>query len=87
MRTVQRCLLAGLLALFSAMTVSAEAPRPNVILFLVDEMGWMDSGAYGSRYYETLVGWAGMNRDGHGATTLFAQALWACSLSTATDAR
>jgi arylsulfatase A-like enzyme len=27
--------------------------RPNVVLFVVDDMGWMDSGAYGSRYYET----------------------------------
>lgn len=27
--------------------------RPNVILFLVDDMGWMDSGVYGSTYYET----------------------------------
>ncbi|MGE3779288.1 MAG: sulfatase, partial [Pirellulaceae bacterium] len=27
--------------------------RPNVVLFLVDDMGWMDCGAYGSRYYET----------------------------------
>lgn len=26
---------------------------PNVILFLVDDMGWMDSSAYGSTYYET----------------------------------
>lgn len=31
-----------------------EAPsRPNIILFLVDDMGWMDCGAYGSKYYET----------------------------------
>lgn len=29
------------------------AEKPNVILFLVDDMGWMDSGAYGSEYYET----------------------------------
>ncbi len=29
------------------------ASRPNVVLFLVDDMGWMDSGVYGSRYYET----------------------------------
>ncbi len=29
------------------------AKRANVVLFLVDDMGWMDSGAYGSRYYET----------------------------------
>ncbi len=27
--------------------------RPNVVLFLVDDMGWMDCGAYGSRYYQT----------------------------------
>lgn len=27
--------------------------RPNVVLFLVDDMGWMDSEPYGSRYYET----------------------------------
>ena len=29
------------------------AERPNVVLFLVDDMGWMDSSAYGSKYYET----------------------------------
>lgn len=27
--------------------------KPNIILFLVDDMGWMDCGAYGSKYYET----------------------------------
>ncbi len=34
---------------------SAEraAGKPNVIVFLVDDMGWMDCGAYGSKYYET----------------------------------
>jgi arylsulfatase A-like enzyme len=32
----------------------AKAPiRPNIVLFLVDDMGWMDCGAYGSKYYET----------------------------------
>lgn len=35
-------------------TVSTAAERrPNVVLFLVDDMGWMDSAPYGSRYYET----------------------------------
>lgn len=29
------------------------AKRPNVILFLVDDMGWMDCEPYGSEYYET----------------------------------
>jgi len=36
---------------FSAL-VAADA-QPNVVLFLVDDMGWMDSGVYGSQYYET----------------------------------
>jgi arylsulfatase A-like enzyme len=27
--------------------------QPNVVLFLVDDMGWRDCGAYGSTYYET----------------------------------
>ena len=27
--------------------------KPNVILFLVDDMGWMDSTPYGSKYYDT----------------------------------
>ena len=27
--------------------------RPNVVFFVVDDMGWMDSNVYGSRYYET----------------------------------
>ena len=31
----------------------AAPSKPNVIVFLVDDMGWMDCGAYGSQYYET----------------------------------
>lgn len=31
----------------------AKAVKPNVILFLVDDMGWMDSTPYGSKYYDT----------------------------------
>ncbi len=34
-------------------TWAEPAQRPNVILFLVDDMGWMDCGAYGSKYYDT----------------------------------
>ena len=37
-----------------AAAADAATPRKlNVVLFLVDDMGWMDSGAYGSKYYET----------------------------------
>lgn len=32
---------------------AAEAARPNVILFLVDDMGRMDCEPYGSKYYDT----------------------------------
>ena len=35
-----------------AVAVSA-ASKPNIIFFLVDDMGWMDCGAYGSQYYKT----------------------------------
>ena len=31
----------------------AAKRQPNIVLFLVDDMGWMDCGAYGSKYYET----------------------------------
>lgn len=42
------------LALLFALIIPAQASdQPNVVLFLVDDMGWMDSGAYGSKYYET----------------------------------
>jgi len=27
--------------------------KPNVIYFLVDDLGWTDLGCYGSQYYET----------------------------------
>lgn len=31
----------------------AEADRPNILLILIDDMGWMDIGCAGSTYYET----------------------------------
>jgi arylsulfatase A-like enzyme len=43
-----------ILALAAAATFpSPAANNPNVILFLVDDMGWMDCEPYGSKYYET----------------------------------
>ncbi len=38
---------------FGQFATSQPQTRPNVVLFLVDDMGWMDCGAYGSQYYET----------------------------------
>jgi arylsulfatase A-like enzyme len=51
--------IAPLAALFlsfaaGASILAADArEKPNIVLFLVDDMGWMDCGVYGSRYYET----------------------------------
>lgn len=45
-----------MLCVLSPLTwLSAAEPsrKPNVIVFLVDDMGWRDCGAYGSKYYET----------------------------------
>jgi len=39
--------------LFAATCAFGADRRHNVIVFLVDDMGWMDCGAYGSKYYET----------------------------------
>jgi arylsulfatase A-like enzyme len=35
------------------LTPAPCADKPNIVLFLVDDMGWMDSTPYGSKYYET----------------------------------
>lgn len=32
---------------------AAEPARPNVVFFLVDDLGWRDVGCYGSSFYET----------------------------------
>lgn len=43
-----------LTAWWAAQGACLAAERPlNVVLFLVDDMGWMDSSVYGSTYYDT----------------------------------
>ena len=49
-------LLAGMMLTTAKNVFAAEhqsAVKPNIVLFLVDDMGWMDCGVYGSKYYET----------------------------------
>ncbi len=47
-------------SLITALTLSATLPvaisnaaPPNILFFLVDDMGWKDAGCYGSNLYET----------------------------------
>lgn len=46
-------LLAVLLACLGPQAAPPGDAPPNVVLFLVDDMGWRDAGFQGSRYYET----------------------------------
>ena len=39
--------------LLALSTAPADTPRPNVILILVDDLGWADLGCSGSTFYET----------------------------------
>jgi len=56
-RTFISTLAAGGASLLAAGSPSPLAegtqPRPNIVFFLVDDLGWMDIGAYGSSFYET----------------------------------
>jgi arylsulfatase A-like enzyme len=38
---------------YSAGHLSAADTPPNIIVMLIDDMGWTDLGCYGSKYYET----------------------------------
>ena len=49
-------LVAAMMLASAKNLIAAEdqsAAKPNIVLFLVDDMGWMDSTPYGSKYYET----------------------------------
>lgn len=55
-REFLRCTLVGAGAAMAADALEGAPDRPrrpNVLFFLVDDMGWMDSSVYGSKYYES----------------------------------
>lgn len=54
-RPLQTLLAVSLVAFlpWTSPELEAAEKKPNIVLFLVDDMGWMDSGVYGSEYYET----------------------------------
>jgi arylsulfatase A-like enzyme len=49
---MKRILLA-LLTICICGTAHAEDRKPNIIFILADDLGWTDTGCYGSKYYET----------------------------------
>lgn len=46
-------ILVGMLAALLLAQCKTEQRPPNVVLFLVDDLGWRDVGCYGSAFYET----------------------------------
>ncbi len=45
---------AGLLfTIDTAPAATAATPKPNIVFFLIDDLGWADIGCFGSKYYET----------------------------------
>ena len=60
---------------------NATAKHPNIVLFLIDDMGWSDSTVYGSTYYET-PSMERLAREGMKFTSAYLQPL--CSPTRAT---
>lgn len=55
-RRFLRCILVVLLfgtCLGVTPTVMGNEGKPNVVFFLIDDMGWTDAGCFGSKFYET----------------------------------
>lgn len=42
-----------LLVTFSTATTASAAEKPNIVFFLIDDLGWKDAGFMGSKYYQT----------------------------------
>jgi arylsulfatase A-like enzyme len=40
-------------AILCSLSVADEHTQPNIVLFLIDDLGWMDIGCQGSTYYRT----------------------------------
>ncbi|MFT5239469.1 MAG: arylsulfatase A-like enzyme/lysophospholipase L1-like esterase [Candidatus Promineifilaceae bacterium] len=52
-RTFSAAAVLAVLATCVSASLAAEKPRPNIVFFLIDDLGWADVGCYGSTFYET----------------------------------
>jgi arylsulfatase A len=52
-RYLMMCLLTLMGFVLTANTRGAQTDKTNVVLILIDDMGWKDVGCYGSDYYQT----------------------------------
>ena len=71
-------------AFLSALSLSAKeecGQSPNVVMFLIDDLGWNDFGCYGSRFYQTPT----IDSLAH-AGVLFTDGYAACTVSSPTRA-
>lgn len=71
-------------ALLPVVSLSAKEKverSPNIIVFLIDDMGWNDLGCYGSKFYQT----PNMDRLAQSGA-LFTDAYAACTVSSPTRA-
>ena len=46
-------LLISVTVFYSCKAQAEQKKQPNIIFFLVDDLGWTDLGCYGSSFYET----------------------------------
>ena len=49
----------SLLSVVSLFAQHGETSGPNIVMFLIDDLGWNDFGCYGSKFYQTrqLIVW------------------------------
>jgi arylsulfatase A-like enzyme len=45
--------VAATLPVAAGCTGASQSPPPNFVFFLIDDLGWVDTGVYGSSFYET----------------------------------
>ncbi|WP_051291299.1 sulfatase [Pedobacter glucosidilyticus] len=49
----RNAIITALFSVFCLATQAQEVAKPNIMFFLVDDLGWADTEPYGSKFYET----------------------------------